>query len=146
MITNLGGYPIQNKLTKYMALAVFSLGISQPAFACKFAPLQTAEARADAAKTTVSNASVIIDAVVIRPYKSEAEPALLKARTFLKGPKGKQLFLVGGATSCDNQFTQKGERKRVLLFGGPKLYRASMYASASEDIDRAIAALPRRKR
>ncbi len=137
---------MQAKLAKYLAVAIFSLTVCQPAIACRFAALQTDEARSAAAKDTVSNASVIIDAVVVRPYKSEAEPALLRARKVLKGPRGKRLFRVGGTTSCDNRFTQKGERQRVLLFGGPKLYRASMYVSAAEDIDRAIAAMPRRKR
>jgi hypothetical protein len=93
----------------------------------------------------VSSASVIMEAEVVRPSKPGAKPALLKALNVTKGPKGKKFFLVTGGTSCDNEFTKIGARQRVLLFGGPKLYRASMYASSSADIDRAIAEMPRRK-
>jgi hypothetical protein len=105
----------------------------------------TEDERTLAANATVSRASVIMEAEVVRAYKPPKKPALLRAITVTKGPKGKKHFLVTGESSCDIEFAEAGSRQRVLLFGGPKIYRASLYASSSEDIDQAIAAMPQPK-
>jgi hypothetical protein len=124
---------------------ILSVVLPSQAFACKFAQPATEAERITAANATVLSASVIMEAEVIRLYKSAKRPALLKAISITKGPKGKKFFLVSGGTSCHYQFAEIGARQRVLLFGGPKVYRASMYASSSEDIDQAIAAMPKHK-
>jgi hypothetical protein len=126
-----------------LASAILSVALPSQAFACTFAALVTEAERVTAANAAVLSASVIMEAEVIRPYRSPKRPALLRAISVTKGPKGKKFFLVSGGTSCDYQFSEIGSRQRVLLFGGPKVYRASMYASSSEDIDRAIAAMPK---
>jgi hypothetical protein len=128
-----------------LASAILSVAMPSQAFACKFAQPATEAERTAAANNTVSTASVIMEAKVVRAYKSPKKPALLRAISVTKGPKGRKLFLVTGGTSCDYEFAKVGSRQRVLLFGGPKVYRASMYASASEDIDRAIAAMQKHK-
>jgi hypothetical protein len=122
------------------------LTFTSPAQACRFAPPGDEAARQAAARATVSRATAIIEADVIRPYISEAEPALLRARRVIKGPYGKRQYRVAGATSCHIQFRQIGRAGRVLLFGGPGVYTASMYPSSAEDIDRAIRARTLRRR
>ncbi len=121
--------------------AAFSASGAQ---ACKFMPLSDAAERQAEAASTVASATAIIDAVVVRPYKSETEPALLRASRVIKGPRGRRLFKVAGATSCHIQFRQVGFRTRVLLFGGPKVYTANMYRVPIEDIDAVLAAQKRR--
>jgi hypothetical protein len=128
-----------------LASAIFSVALPSQAFACKFAQPATEAERTSAANATVSSASVIMEAEVIRAYKSLKKPALLRAISVTKGPKGRKLFLVTGGTNCDHQFSEIGSRQRVLLFGGPKVYRASLYASSSEDIDQAIAVMQKHK-
>jgi hypothetical protein len=123
------------------AIALVASITSSQAIACKFVQSANETERAAAAKATVASAAAIIDAKVVRSAGQNGKPALLKAIRVIKGPKGKKFYAVTGATSCDQQFTKTGSRQRVLLFGGPKTYRASMYASTSADIDRAIAAL-----
>jgi hypothetical protein len=137
---------MQSKFIMLAATAILTLAIPSQAFACKFVQPTNEGERTRTANATVSSASVIMEAEVVRPSKPGGKPALLKALNVTKGPKGKKFFLVTGGTSCDNEFNEIGARQRVLLFGGPKLYRASMYASSSADIDRAIAEMPRRKR
>jgi hypothetical protein len=134
------------KAIAFTAAVLFSVTASQQAMACKFVQPPTQAARINSAKDAVSRASVIIDAEVIRAYKSEAEPALLKVNRLIKGPRGKQVFTVAGGTSCDNQFAEVGARQRVLLYGGPKIYTAPMYVSTAEEINRAIGMMARRKR
>jgi hypothetical protein len=124
---------------------ILSVVLPSQAFACTFAALVTEAERIAAANAAVSRASVIMEAEVVRAYKSPKKPALLRAIIVAKGPKGKKHFLVTGGSSCDIEFTEVGSRQRVLLFGGPKVYRASLYASSSEDIDRAIADMPKHK-
>ncbi len=137
---------MRNRFIILAVSAIVSVVASSPAFACKFVQPQSEAERISAANATVSTASVIMDAEVIRPSNIDGKPALLKAINIVKGSKRKKFFLVSGMTSCDHQFRETGSRQRVLLFGGPKLYRASMYASSAGEIDRAIAAMPNRKR
>ena len=137
---------MQSKFIMLVATALLSVIAPSQAFACKFVQPQTEAERVAAANSTVSSAAVIMEAEVVRPSRSGGKPALLKAINVTKGPKGKKFFLVAAGTSCDKEFSEIGTRQRILLFGGPKLYRASMYASSSAEIDRAIAAMPRRKR
>jgi hypothetical protein len=137
---------MQCKFIMLAATAIYLVALPTQAFACKFVAPTTEGERTAAANATVSGASVIMEAEVARPSKLGGKPALLKALTVVKGPKSKKFFSVTGNTSCDNLFTEIGSRHRVLLFGGPKLYRASKYVSSPDEIDRAIAAMQRRKR
>jgi hypothetical protein len=131
---------MKRQLTLLGTALLLALGVSSQAQACRFAPPKDdAERKADA-RSTVASATVIIDAEVVQAYKSEAEPAILRARRVIKGPRRKQLFRVAGATSCHIQFTQVGFRRRVLLFGGPSLYTANMYRASDDDINAAIEA------
>jgi hypothetical protein len=136
---------MKSKSIMVLASAILSVALPSQAFACKFAQPATEAEQTAAANATVSSASVIMEAEVVRAYKSPRKPALLRAISVTKGPKGRKLFLVTGGTSCDHQFAEVGSRQRVLLFGGPKVYRASMYGSSLADIDRAIAAMQKRK-
>jgi hypothetical protein len=136
---------MKTKSILVLASAILSVALPGQAFACKFIQPATEAERAAAASETVSRAAVIMDAEVVRAYKSPSKPALLRAISVTKGPKGQKLFLVTGGTSCDMRFSKVGSRQRVLLFGGPKIYRASLYASSSAEIDLAIAALPKHK-
>jgi hypothetical protein len=115
-----------------------------PAQACKFMALDDPVQRRAEAVTTVASATAIIDAVVVRPYKSETEPALLKARRVIKGPHRKRFYLVAGATSCHKRFSEIGAQTRVLLFGGPRVYTANMYRVSDDDIDAVLATRTKR--
>jgi hypothetical protein len=136
---------MKTKSIMVLASAILSVALPSQAFACKFAQPAAEAERTAAAKATVSSATVIMEAEVVRAYKSPKKPALLRAISVTKGPKGQKLFLVTGGTSCDHQFSKVGSRQRVLLFGSPKVYRASLYASSSEDIDQAVAAMQKHK-
>jgi hypothetical protein len=131
---------MQRQLMALGSAFLMNMLCTSPAHACKFMALDDPVQRRAEATSTVASATAIIDAVVVRPYKSETEPALLKARRVIKGPRGKRFYLVAGATSCHKRFSEIGTRTRVLLFGGPKVYTANMYRVSDEDIDAVLAA------
>jgi hypothetical protein len=135
---------MQRHLIALSATFFLNMLCSSPAQACKFMALDDPVQRRAEAVTTVASATAIIDAVVVRPYKSETEPALLKARRVIKGPRGKRFYVVAGATSCHKRFSELGFQTRILLFGGPKVYTANMYRVSDEDIDAVLRARKKR--
>ncbi len=105
---------------------------SRPATACSvdLRDLSPAEVKA-AARESHARAAVIVDAVVIvpmifqhdgrTPYRTPF--AVLRAVKVLKGVR-RRTYLVTYVTSCDTAFERKGERSRILLVGGPKVFSA----------------------
>lgn len=78
-----------------------------------------AEKRRDA-RRALERATAIVDGEVVRPF-SKDRPALVRAYRVLKGPR-QDYFEVGERHSCDRRLDGKGERLRMILVGGPRLY------------------------
>jgi hypothetical protein len=114
--------------------------------ACKFVMPKTAAERKAAADRTVKAATAIIDAKVIKITKANGvQVTILESVRTIKGPKGEKRFTVHFRTSCDRSF-DSSFRGRVLLFGGPKDYRATSYPSSEEDISAAIGRMPEQRK
>lgn len=108
------------------------------AFACspiirKMSPAQVQDyARAEYAKATA-----VLDAEVDLPMSSGAGmgPGLMPAgtlrviRSYKGGQSPGEIIAMVYFSSCDIPFFRKGERIRVLLMGGPDLFRADQLAN-----------------
>jgi hypothetical protein len=73
------------------------------------------------AKEAVDSSTAIIDAEVIQPFVQGKQNAVVRAVRVLKGPN-QTLFEVGERDSCSLRLDRVGERRRMLLGGGPKVY------------------------
>jgi hypothetical protein len=74
-------------------------------------------------KHSIENASAIVDGEVIRPWTRDA-PALVRVHHVLKG-KIDDTIQVGGASAggaCSIALERVGERRRMILSGGPVVY------------------------
>lgn len=73
------------------------------------------------ARDAVQSATAIIDGEVIRPAIPGRQNALVRAARVFKGPNQTE-FEVGERDSCSILLDQTGERRRMLLVGGPDVY------------------------
>jgi len=73
------------------------------------------------AKDAIKDATAIIDGEVIQPFIEGKHNAIVRAVRVLKGPN-ETLFEVGERDSCSLRLDYVGERRRMLLVGGPSLY------------------------
>jgi hypothetical protein len=73
------------------------------------------------AKDAVNNSTVIIDGEVVQPFIEGKQDAVVRAVRILKGPE-QTLFEVGARDSCSLRLDRPGERRRMLLVGGPTVY------------------------
>jgi predicted metallo-beta-lactamase superfamily hydrolase len=89
------------------------------------------------ARLVVQEATAIIDGEVIRAEDGD-RPALVRAVHVLKGP-GKAVFQVGGrGDSCDLYLDAVGERRRLILIGGPETYFVTLDGSNAAYEDRLL--------
>ena len=90
------------------------------------------------ARQAVAGAAAIIDGEVIRPMVSGSnEPALVRAHRVLRGPD-KTEFEVGIVDSCSRILTQRGERFRMILSGGPDVYYIFLHEPDGRAVDRIL--------
>ncbi|MFS0773878.1 hypothetical protein [Sphingomonas sp. 1P08PE] len=73
------------------------------------------------AKDAVDNSTAIIDGEVVQPFIEGKQNAIVRAARVLKGPRA-TLFEIGERDSCSLRLDRTGERRRMLLVGGPKVY------------------------
>jgi len=73
------------------------------------------------AKEAVDGSTAIIDGEVVQPFIEGKQNAIVRAVRVLKGPDA-ELFEVGERDSCSLRLDRPGERRRMLLVGGPKVY------------------------
>lgn len=105
--------------------AVAAVGVGAEASACSIVVTHepTPYEKMRRARETIAEAAAVIDGEVIAPYRSEEEPAVVRAEHVLKGP-AKVEFKVAAPTSCHEAFTEVGLRARMVLYGGPDVYTA----------------------
>jgi len=92
--------------------------------------------------SVISGSSAIIDAEIVKPMASG--PAVVRAIRVWKGPKQRQ-FSVGLGSDCstvlDKKLVRPGQRVRLILFGGPKIFEANRCTNfQGSAFDRAVAA------
>jgi hypothetical protein len=73
------------------------------------------------AKNAVNNSKAIIDGEVVQPFIDGKQNAIVRAVHILRGPE-QTLFEVGERDSCSLRLYRVGERRRMLLVGGPTVY------------------------
>jgi hypothetical protein len=73
------------------------------------------------AENSVRSATAIIDGEVVRPAIPGRQTALVRPVRLFKGP-GRSLFEVGEQDSCSILLDRAGERRRMLLVGGPDIF------------------------
>jgi hypothetical protein len=73
------------------------------------------------AKDAVDGSTAIIDGEVVQPFIEGKQNAIVRAVRVLKGPDA-ELFEVGERDSCSLRLDRPGERRRMLLVGGSKVY------------------------
>ena len=107
----------------FLLLPLLAMLVPASAHACTFVldPEPTWREMESRARNAVHSATAIIDGQVIRPLVQGGAPALVRAHRVLKGPQQTE-FLVGEGDSCDEALTTPGERRRMLLHGGPDIY------------------------
>jgi hypothetical protein len=69
--------------------------------------------------------------------------ALVRVARIFKGPR-QQWFEVGEESSCDLALMRVGERRRLVLFGGPSVWRATMIDAEQQIVDRLLGSDRRR--
>ncbi len=101
------------------------MSLGAPASACSIVVIEepTNYEKMRRARETIAEAAAVIDGEVIAPYRSEDEPAVVRAEHVLKGP-AKAEFKVAAPTSCHEAYTEVGLRARMVLYGGPDVYSA----------------------
>jgi hypothetical protein len=95
-----------------------------PAFACSVVVPEGYEGSAQQlrdVRRSVEASTAIIDGQVVRPYVEGKQNALVLAYRVLKGPK-QNFFEVGRGDSCSIVLDRVGERERMVLSAGPKVY------------------------
>jgi len=75
------------------------------------------------AKSAVENANAIVDAEVVSPW-SPADPATVRVHHVLKGnvPGLIKVGHQGAGADCSLALLNVGERRRMILTGGPAIY------------------------
>jgi hypothetical protein len=117
--------------------------LASPALACdcvSWLPGPHFEADID---RVVAGSSAIIDAVVVKPMTGDGQPAVVRASHVWKGPKQRR-FRIGLGSDCstvlDGRLVRPGQRIRLILFSGPKIFEASRCTNFQRPaFDRAIA-------
>jgi len=106
----------------FMACLIALCGVER-ASACSIVPLPEwgPSQYRKMAKQAVHNSTAIIDGEVIRPFAEGKQNAVVRAVRVLKGPN-RALFEVGERDSCSLRLDRAGERRRMLLVGGPTVY------------------------
>ena len=115
-------------MRKYLTstLVFVVLVAARPALSCSIVYPEgyvgSAEERRDVRKT-IEQATVIVDGEVVRPW-TEDRPALVRVVHVFKGTPD-EFIQVGGPGAggdCSLALDQEGERRRMILTGGPDRY------------------------
>lgn len=89
------------------------------------------------ARDALSNSTVVIDAEVVRPFIEGKQNALVRAERVFKRPNLIE-FEVGERDTCSILLTRMGERRRMLLIGGPDVYDLQYDGSNARYEDRIL--------
>jgi hypothetical protein len=103
------------KIRFVLLLVAGSATLPGAAYACAEPPDR------QTARQLLTGAAAVIDGIVVRATGANGEPALVRPVRIYKGPQ-LRLFAVGTSGSCDVTLTSVGERVRLVLRGGPRVY------------------------
>lgn len=125
-------------MVRTIILALGLLALAGEAQACTIIRRpQTQAQNMQDARARVDGATAIIDAEVIEPYRDDLSPAVVRAERVLKGPKQAQ-FQVGMVTNCDLVLDRVGERRRLILYGGPGVFHTPIDGAGAAYEDRVL--------
>lgn len=113
-------------MTRSLALLVLAAGVlaTTDTSACTVRSKARTEAEKLAeARAWINGASAVIDGEVVIRDEGPGAPAVVRAIRIFKGPRQAE-FRVGVRTTCDRQLRIEGQRVRLVLTGGPRLYYA----------------------
>jgi hypothetical protein len=96
------------------------------------------------ARRLIGGATAVVDGEVVRPFIRGRQNALIRAARVLKGSP-QALFEVGERDSCDIALVAVGERRRLILSGGPDVYYLSVDQSNARYEDRVLRSDRRRE-
>ena len=118
-----------------ITLVMFSLTVSSPVLACSIVVPEDYDGSAKQmrdVRDAIRQAPTIIDGEVIRTFSSyRGENALVRVYHRLKGEVGDVVEVAGdGGGDCSIALDQIGQRSRMILSGGPKVY--TLYRDQSE--------------
>ena len=122
----------------FLFLSLLAMLAPAAAGACLRAPdyrPTPAEIRAEA-RRAVAGAAAIVDGEVVRP-SAAGTPALVRAHRVLRGPQRTE-FTVGVQDSCSVVLSQRGQRFRMILLGGPDVYHIFMHGADEREVDRVL--------
>ena len=113
---------------------------AQPALACSVVLPQGYEGSAKQVRNvreTIARSAAVIDGEVIRQFVPGRQNALVRVHRVLKGSVRGEVE-VGEESSCDIPLDQLGERSRMILYGGPMVFRVVRDQSEARIEDRLL--------
>ena len=123
-----------------VVLSLAGAALDTPALGCAVVVPEGYEGSAKELSDTrarIAESTAIIDGQVIRPYVEGKQNALVLAYHVMKGPK-QTYFEIGRGDSCTLVLDHVGERARMLLSAGPKVYLLYVDQSQSRVEDRVL--------
>jgi hypothetical protein len=85
----------------------------------------------------LASAAAVIDGEVIEPEK-DGRPATVRVDRVFKGFNVRTVRVGPAQTSCEEPLTHVGERRRLILMGGPDVYRVPSHPYSAELVDKVL--------
>jgi len=120
------------RLAGKLFFLVAAAGTSTPALACSIVIPEGYEGSVQQRRnvqTAIDASPAIIDGEVVRA-ETDSVPALVYAHHVLRGSDQRWFTLRAGQDSCAIRLDRPGERRRMILSGGPKVF--ILYRDGSE--------------
>lgn len=114
---------MQTKLYEFLIVCTATILFGCQAQACSVVvpPNRQPNDLVRIAQRTINDATAIIDGEVVQPFIEGKQNAIVRAVRVFKGPV-KELYEIGEQDSCSLRLDRLGERRRMLLVGGPLIY------------------------